>query len=150
MIQESVSRERTAFCWAALGQIAEDAEDWQLAIAHYLKGLAVAPSDSTTAYFLNNNAGHCLNNLGRYSEAEPYCRRAIEINPELHYAYKNLGIALQGQGDVVGAAWVWVDATKANRADPRAFLLLEKLVQDHPNLLTHCRWITQEFNGRRT
>ncbi|HEU4345332.1 MAG TPA: tetratricopeptide repeat protein [Candidatus Binatia bacterium] len=145
-----MNADRTAFCWAALGQIAEDEENWNAAVSHYLKGLAIAPSDSTTAYFLNNNAGHCLNRLGRYSEAERYCRRAIEINPKLHYAYKNLGISLQGQGDVVGAAWVWIDATKANRADPRAFFLLEKLVHDRPDLLANCRWITQQFSEPRS
>ncbi|HEU4343947.1 MAG TPA: hypothetical protein VFU31_20525, partial [Candidatus Binatia bacterium] len=52
IIEQSVSRERTAVCCAALGQMAEDIENWELAIAHYRTGLAIGPSDVTTVYFL--------------------------------------------------------------------------------------------------
>ncbi|HEU4345307.1 MAG TPA: tetratricopeptide repeat protein, partial [Candidatus Binatia bacterium] len=98
---------------------------------------------------LANNAAYCLNELRRYSEAERYCRRAIEINSELHYAYKNLGISLRGQGNLIGAAWAWVDATKANPVDPKAFMFLQELVKEHPDLLARCDWVVEEFAKRR-
>jgi hypothetical protein len=60
-----------------------------------------------------------------------------------------LGISLRGQGNFAGAAWAWVDATKANRAEPKAFMLLEELVKDHPDLLTSCNWVMEEFVKRR-
>jgi len=75
-----------------------------------------------------------LNTLGQFAEGEIYCRRAIGIDPRRPNAFKNLGIALSGQGNYRAAARAFIAATQANAADGRAFQLLEGLLKQHPEL----------------
>ena len=83
-----------------LGITKEQQEDYSAALSYYKKGLKlyaqIKNQDSRTAYFLHNNAGYCLNVQGKHSEAEKLCRKALEINPSLPNAFKNLGISLEG------------------------------------------------------
>ena len=72
---------------------------------------------------------------GDYSEAERHCRLAIEMDSYHANAFKNLGISLAGQNDLVSAAWAYIEATKVDARDPRAFHLLEKLVAEHPEII---------------
>ena len=72
--------------------------------------------------------------MGQFAEGEIYCRKALEIDPNRPNAHKNLGIALAGQGHYHDAARCFVAATQANAADPRAFRLLQDLVNEHPEL----------------
>jgi tetratricopeptide (TPR) repeat protein len=146
MIQESSSAERTAKYYLTLGQIVEQEKQWDLALQHYMSGLAVSPHNQVTAYYLNNYAGYCLNKLGRFQQSEEYCLCAIEIDPERHLAYKNLGVALEGTGDHYGAWSAWNEARRCNPADHAVFLLAEKVEKEHqyirrvkglfPNLLS--------------
>ena len=85
-------------------------------------------------YFINNNLGFSLNIMERFAEAEPYCRRAMQSDPNRPNAYKNLGLSLAGQGQYREAAQCYVAATQINAADPRAFHLLMDLVKNHPEL----------------
>src|SRR5207249_4331376 len=85
-------------------------------------------------YFINNNLGFSLNTLEQFAAGEKYCRRAIEIDPNRPNAYKNLGIALTGQGQYHDAAKCFVTATQVNAADPRALRLLQDLINQHPEL----------------
>jgi len=84
--------------------------------------------------FIQNNLGYCLNHFGRFAEAEPYLRRAIEIEPRRHNAYKNLGISFEGQGDHAGAASCYIKAVQANASDARALKHLEELAEKHPTV----------------
>jgi tetratricopeptide (TPR) repeat protein len=76
----------------ALGEAAEAEEKWGLALEHY--GIALSLRQRTQdAIFSFQQRAHCLNALGLYSEGESYCRRAIDIDPRLPEAYKNLAIS---------------------------------------------------------
>jgi tetratricopeptide (TPR) repeat protein len=126
--------EKKANCVLALGQMMESAGDFQAAVRYYKEAFALEPVHADAWYFINNNLGYSLNQIGQFAEGERYCRKALEVTPNRPNAHKNLGIALDGQGDFHGAAQCFVDATRANAADPRAFRLLEDLLKRHPEL----------------
>lgn len=92
------------------------------------------PVESTVAYLVNNNLGYCLNQFGQHQEVEQYCKKAITINPQRHNAYKNLGIALEGQSQFAEAAKCYIKAVQMNASDPRALQHLENLVQNQSNI----------------
>jgi tetratricopeptide (TPR) repeat protein len=126
--------EEKAGCALGMGQMMESAGDYQAAVRYYKEAFALEPLQTDVWYFINNNLGYSLNQLGRFAEGEQYCRKAIEVNPNRPNAFKNLGIALDGQGDFRGAAKCFIAATQANAADARAFHLLQDLLQRHPEL----------------
>ena len=117
-----------------LGQMMESVGDYKAAVMYYKEALALEPSQTDVWYFISNNLGFSLIQLSQFSEGATWCRRAIETNPNRANAYKNLGMALSGQGDFQGAATCFVAATQVDAADPRAFKLLEELLQHHPEL----------------
>jgi tetratricopeptide (TPR) repeat protein len=139
----TATNSQKAIAYLAHGEVAEAKEQWAAALEHYGMGLSLSPNEPCTTYFLFNNAARCLNALGCHSDAENYCRRAIEIDSKRHDAYRNLGIALQGQNNSRGAAWAWVEAIKATPSDPRAAELLKHLLTESPGLLRQCPWIEQ-------
>ncbi len=123
---------RRAFYLLALGQILEELGDYTGALEVYTQALPLEPADGGTWYLINNNLGYCLNYLGRHAEAEAHCRRAIEIDPNRHNAYKNLGIALENQGKFAEAARNYRRAAELCPADRRAARHLEALLAVHP------------------
>jgi Flp pilus assembly protein TadD len=118
----------------ALGQMAEQADDFCLAVSFYCQALSMEPADSWTWYFIHNNLGYSLNQLKRYEEGETYCRRAIATDPKFPNAHKNLGLALLGQHRLREAAACFVDATQADARDPRATDHLAELLERSPEL----------------
>ena len=148
MMQESVSPERTAIYCIALGKIAELDEHWDLALSHYTRGLSFHPKNPRTMYLLHNNVAFCHNMLAQYDLSESFCRRAIEIDATRANAYANLGAALEGKGDVVGAAFAFVEAIHANPEDPLTNQLLKKLLGDYPELVWQRSWIDKELGER--
>ena len=118
-----------------MGQLEEQIGDYATAALFYSQALALEPERNATWYFINNNLGYCLNQLGRPAEAEPYCRAAVAINPAWHNAYKNLGVALEGRGQWAEAARAFIQAVKANASDPRALGHLERLLEAHPDIV---------------
>ena len=126
--------EGKASCVLGMGQVMESIGDFQAAVRYYKEAFALEPVQTDVWYFINNNLGFSLNQLGQFAEGEYYCRKAVEINPNRPNAFKNLGIALAGQGDFRGAARCFVTATQVNAADPRAFHLLRDLLKQHPEL----------------
>jgi|SRR6266446_7043035 len=126
--------ERKAHCVLALGQMMESVGDYSSAVGYYKEAFALEPVQTDAWYFINNNLGFSLNQLGQFGEGEKYCRKAIEVDPNRPNAFKNLGIALSGQGDFRGAAKCFLTATQVNAADARAFHLLEDLLKQHPEL----------------
>ena len=129
--------ESQASYYLNLGQLMEQLQEYQVAITYYSHAFSLEPINNPTWYLINNNLGYCLNHFNNFSDAEGYCRNAIKIDPERHNAYKNLGIALEGQGKYPEAAESYLKAVKANAGDPRAFGLLEKLVMEHPEIEEH-------------
>jgi tetratricopeptide (TPR) repeat protein len=122
----------------ALGQMAEQASDYHLAVSFYRQALSMEPADSWTWYYIQNNLGYSLNQLARYEEGETYCRRAIANDPKFPNAHKNLGLALRGQNRLREAAACFIDATNADALDPRA--------TDHlSDLLDQCHTLRDEF-----
>jgi tetratricopeptide (TPR) repeat protein len=126
--------EKQAGAYLALGQLMEQMNDYEAAISFYRHAFSLEPENTPAWYFINNNLGYCLNQLDRFSEAEMFCRGAIKIDPQRHNAYKNLGVSLTGQGKCADAARNFVQALRANAADPRALKLLEQLFDDHPEI----------------
>ena len=148
MIEEFDDPENTAVVYYALGRIAQADEKWAVALEQYEKGLLELPKQRDTLYFLRNNAGFCLNALGRFSEGESYCRWSLEINSSRPNAFKNLGISLYGQGDLRGAAWCWLEALSVDPDYPQARKLLDELLSKHPAIRPLCASIQLELYSR--
>lgn len=119
-----------------LGQLEERRGDFERAADYYQRGLDAGPVAIHTCYFLRNNLGYSLNQLGRFAEAEPLLREAIRIDPEQPNAYKNLGLCLWGLERHVEAAVCFIDATRVNAADARSLNHLEQLAAAHPEIAT--------------
>ena len=60
----------------SLGQTAEKSNDFELAVRFYREALAMEPCSPFTWYFIHNNLGYSLNQLGRSVEGERLCRQA--------------------------------------------------------------------------
>jgi tetratricopeptide (TPR) repeat protein len=135
IMERTVDPEQQAACYHWLGEMAEIRKQYDAALEHYVKGFALNPKNTFTAYFLNNNTGYCLSLQGKHAAAERMCRLAIEIDPERPNAFKNLGISLAGQNDLLGAAWAWIEATTTNALDGRSLKLLQNLLSKHPDLI---------------
>ena len=114
--------------------IGERLRDYSSAAKAYSSALDLPQESSEAEYFLNNNLGLCLNQLGKHAEAEKHCRTAIEIAPEYHNAHKNLGVALQGLGRYADAAVCFIRATKLSPGDPRALQHLKDLIAVHKGI----------------
>lgn len=119
----------------SMGQLMEQAGDFERAVDFYKQALTMEPADDRTWYLIHNNLGYSLNKLGRYAEGERYCRQAIQIDYHQYNAYKNLGISLDGQGNYAEAAKNFIESTRANAGDPRALQHLEDLLKRQPGLL---------------
>jgi len=146
-IKVSKDIEQTAHCYLALGQIATDELRYEAALTHFTAALNLGPQKRKVVYVLHNNIGYCFNALGRFIEAEKYCRMTIEIDWTRASGYRNLGVSLNGQKNIVGAAWALVEAIKADETDHRARVLLEKLLALNPSLGVQCPWILENLSS---
>lgn len=146
-IKAQHSTENKAHCHLALGQIATDEKRFAVALEHFKAALALRPDKVKVKYVLHNNIGFCLNQLNRFAEAEKYCRAAIDIDWARASAFRNLGISLKGQGNVIGAAWVLAEAINADPADARARQIVEQLVKANPGLNLQCPWLNNALDS---
>jgi tetratricopeptide (TPR) repeat protein len=142
-IKTSADVDQSAHCYLALGQIATDERRHEAALKHFTAALELAPVRRKVVYVLHNNIGYCLNSLGRFAEGEVESRMAIAVDWTRASGYRNLGVSLHGQNDLVGAAWALSEAMKADSVDQRARLLLETLIALHPSLVVQCPWVMQ-------
>ena len=126
--------EKKAQYFLTMGQCMEQIQDYEAAITFYTRAFSLEPVDNGIWYLINNNLGFCLNYFERYKEAEPYCRAAIKIDPRRHNAYKNLGIAMEGQLQFAEAAKLYVKAVQSNAGDMRSLLQLENLIAKHSEI----------------
>lgn len=145
-LESSSDNDKKAHCHLALGQIASDEKRFDPALNHFLSAIKLGSTRSKVSYVLHNNAGYCLNQLGRYQEAEQHCRHALAIDSLRPSAYRNLGLSLQGQGDETSAAWAFVESVNADASDLRAQQLLSKLLEKHPVLRIQCPWVDNALN----
>jgi tetratricopeptide (TPR) repeat protein len=149
-IKGSKDVEQSAHCYLALGQIATDEQRHEAALSYFKAALELGPKRRKVLYVLHNNVGYCLNSLGCFSEGEKHCRTAIAIDWKRASAYRNLGLSLNGQKNLAGAAWALVEAINADESDNRARLVLEKLLALHPSLGPQCPWIIQTLSFDRS
>jgi tetratricopeptide (TPR) repeat protein len=136
LMEHCADHEEQAFCYMSLGQIAEQQGQFLLALDYYRQGLKLKPSTKLVMYYLHNNIGFCLNTGKRYRDGELFCRTAIEIDSQRANGFKNLGISLEGQGDLLGAAWAYAEANRLDPADPNVLRLLRKTVARQPKVLS--------------
>jgi len=143
--------EQRAHCLLCLGQLKEREGAYKEALEVYSSAfdLTLERSNDFVRYFLNNNLGYCLNFFGRHTEAEQYCRAAIETNPARYNAFKNLGVALQGQGKYTEAAEAFVRSAQINPWDQRALWLLEELLSQEKDNLLNITYLMDKFKGCR-
>ena len=141
MTKERDSDERIAAFHLATGQNAQAQQKWSLALEHYALGLSRSPKNSGARYLLYNNGAHCRNMLGFYAEAEQSARLAIATESKRHEAYINLGISLEHQRDMTGAAWCFMEALKVNAFNLQAAERLRQLLIDYPTLPMQSPWI---------
>jgi len=122
--------------WAlyALGQMMEQLSEFKPALTYYQEAAKFCHRSYELFYWINSNTGYCLCMLGRYQEAERYCRIALDTDKNRANAYKNLGLALEGQGRLREAIDLYIAATKINAQDVRAAKHLETLLKKHPEL----------------
>src|ERR1044071_6461025 len=140
-LSETKSPEYKVHCHLGLGQIATDEKDYEAALHHFNGALTLKPSTKKLEYVLLNNAGYCLNMLGRFAEGERHCRKALEVDWLRPSAYRNLGVSLHGNGNIVAAAWALVEAAKADPTDDRARSILHNLLSMNPELVVAYPWI---------
>ena len=131
----AVSDEEHARCQLAMGQLQEQLGNFEAAVLFYRGGLELPPGPGDAWYWLNNNLGYSLIQLGRPSEALALLGAAIAIDGTRSNAHKNLGLAHEHLGAYPLAARCFVEATQANASDPRSMRHLESLIAAHPEIL---------------
>lgn len=137
LIALSDDPEKHAAYYLALGAFMEKTGDFQGAVRFYRQAFGLEPCRTETWYFIHNNLGYSLNQLGEHDDAISYLRHAIEIDPVRPNAFKNLGLAMEAKGRFAEAAGLFIAATQANAADPRSLTHLEHLIASHPELETN-------------
>ena len=101
----------TALCY-------EDMGAWADALTQY--NAAVTLRNDTT---LHSNLGYCLQQLGRFEEAEASYHRAIQVDPKNSIAMNNLAGLRFRQGDYEGALDYAEDALEIDAKLPQALSL---------------------------
>ncbi len=134
LISNTSDPEKLAGYYIKMGETMIKPKKFDSAIYFYLKAFSLAPKNIKNWCLINNNLGYCLNQVGRFKEAEGYCQCAIKIDSGCYYAYKNLGISLAGLGRYEEAAENLILATQLEPTDLRSLRLLGNLVVEHPEI----------------
>jgi len=141
--------EERAHCILAMGQLMEKYRDYEGAVKYYRQAFEMEPCRTEVWYFINNNLGFSLNQIGMYQEAESFLKAAIVIDPCRPNAHKNLGLCHVGLGDFAFASRCFVEATQVNASDGRSVKHLEDLVLAHPELLVDEKDMAEELEACR-
>jgi len=134
-----------ARCFLAIGIAQEKSGDFAAAAEAYARAFELKQEPNIVWYFLNNNLGYSLNQLGRHKEAARHCRAAQKINPRQHNAHKNLGVALEGLGRYAEAAKSYLRAAMLQPGDGRALGHLQHLLSTHPEIMNES--LRRAMNG---
>lgn len=78
---------------ARLAELAFNERDIRTALAEYEQAVALKEDDGV----LQHDYGVALSTNGRFADAEPHFRRALELEPYFSTAYYNLAVSLDGQ-----------------------------------------------------
>lgn len=123
--------------WLYAGVACERVGQYEAAAAVYAEGRKRRSRELDQVYWLHNNAGYSLNQLGRYDEALSLLSVAVDVAPDPHNAWKNLGVSWQGLGRWEAAAVAYGRAFMTAPQDRRALALLEELMLGHRELRLH-------------
>lgn len=74
----------------------EDKEEYEKALFYYKYIVLLKP---TSLYDIYNSIATCFSEIGEYNSAIVYYQKAIKLEPQLHFAYKNLGLTYLDMGD---------------------------------------------------
>jgi tetratricopeptide (TPR) repeat protein len=85
-------------------------------------------------YACHNNAAHVLVRMGQFEEAVELARKSIEIAPHWFQAYKALGSAFEGLGNIPAALRAFAMATYVDPSDRRSLRLLDRLAEANPEV----------------
>ena len=96
---------------AASAKTPQQLKDYlQLACRIYLRAVTLYAND----YDANLNLSACYFELGKYSQAEQYCKAAIALDDSRFEAYSNLGIICDSQGRLNESIRAYLDALERN------------------------------------
>lgn len=126
--------EELAAGYMSLGQLEETKRDYAAASKHYRRALSLEPCSTETWYFIHNNLGYSLYQLGDGISAIPFLRKAIEIDSNRPNAFKNLGLAVESIGEHEQAAELFISATIVDASDGRSLKHLDELLEAQPIL----------------
>ena len=135
-----------------MGLFRERQERYNAAAAYYRHGIGLDCTDDAVRYWLHNNLAYCLCLIDNCKEAEQFALAAIEINADLHNAFKNMGMTLHGQGRYDEAAQYYYKAATKAPLDDRAFTLLQDLHVKHAQELkrpAEVLWMIEQTNKER-
>ncbi len=90
------------------------------AVAIYLRALTLEPDD----YDANLNISACYFQMGKYAQAEFYCKQAIEVQPKSAEAYSNLGTIYDSQNKLYKALNAYKRSLELDNTQPELYLNL--------------------------
>ena len=149
LLELSKNSDQRAHCLLMSAQLAEEMEDYDSAKTCYEKALKLEPLEDNTLYFVHNNFGYLLNQLGQFQEAEPHLKRALSIDPQLANGYKNLGLTCEGLGRLEEAIECYITATQVEPCDARSLVHLENLLNRHPELFLRAPYLQRRMDWCR-
>ncbi|MFA6309944.1 MAG: tetratricopeptide repeat protein [Sterolibacterium sp.] len=132
----SANPESLAKGYFLLGVEAEGKSNWAGAIEYYKVVLNINPADPVSRYFASHNIAYSMIQLGRMNESKGYAQAAITVNEEWPHAYNLLGIACRALGKYEDAARAFLSATLKGPKGKTAWLQLQSLLAEHPELHT--------------
>jgi tetratricopeptide (TPR) repeat protein len=122
--------------YLAIGAFFELEGDFDVSLELLAAGLVLEPRSRYVSYFLHNNTGYILGCQGKFAEAEPFCRAALEVDRLRHNAHKNLALARIGQGQWAEGALHLVHACRLRPDDDRALVHLADLIVERGDALS--------------
>ena len=126
---------------AAEASIVDRIEELLREAAHvYLRAIIIKPDD----FEANLNISACYYQLGRFDQAEEYCRAAIRARADSAHAWSNLGIVLDSQNKLTEAVRAYKQSLEYDTHQP---MLLLNLGTTYKRLASpyHLKWALRAF-----
>lgn len=109
----------------ALGDMLRREDRYEAALAAYDAGLALIEDPAPWAWPLHYNRAICLERLGRFAEAVPSFRKALDLNPGQPQVLNYLGYSWVDRGENLDEAVALIEA--AVRAAPDQGYIIDSL-----------------------
>jgi Flp pilus assembly protein TadD len=90
------------------------------AVRAYLRAIIIKGND----YDSNLNLAVCYFQMGKFAQAEQYCKAAMELDPKNPAAYNNLGVICDSQNRTYDACRYYKESLELNSHQPRILLNL--------------------------